>query len=165
MTKTFLEKKKEKLQLSRNYTFSPSKLKLISKPLRDGQGALGKSVNSSSLTANLISEATKQYVGIFFQLQVTLIIRLINLFIASEGVTDHLKACFTLGIMVKTISMSNTKRIFFCILGISSTFFSATLFLALLSMFRPPFNAVNVATGTNESERYDDAPFLKNAYY
>ena len=125
-----------------------------------GQGALGKSVNSSPLTASLISEATKQYVCIFSRL-----ICLINLFIASEGVTDHLKACFTLGIMVKTISMSNTKRIFFCILGISSTFFSATLFLALLSMFRPPFNAVNVATGTNESERYDDAPFLKDAYY
>ncbi|KAM7444112.1 Transmembrane protein 41A [Porites harrisoni] len=57
--------------------------------------------------------------------------------------------------MVKTISMSSTKRIFFCILGISSTFFSATLFLALLSMFRPPFNAVNVATGTNKSESYE----------
>ena len=149
----FSRKKKKK---------SSSKLKLISKPVRDGQGALGKSVNSSPLTASLISEATKQYVGIFSRLQV---ICLINLFIASEGVTDHLKACFTLGIMVKTISMSNMKRIFFCILGISSTFFSATLFLALLSMFRPPFNAVNVATGTNESERYDDAPFLKDAYY
>ena len=135
---------------------------MISKPVRDGQGALGKSVNSSPLTASLISEATKQYVGIFSQLQV---ICLINLFIASEGVTDHLKAFFTLGIMVKTISMSKTKRIFFCILGISSTFFSATLFLALLSMFRPPFNAVNVATGTNESERYDEAPFLKDVYY
>ena len=122
----------------------------------------GRALNSSSLTANVISEATKQYVGIFFQLQV---IRLINLFIASEGVADHLKAFFTLGIMVKTISMSKTKRIFFCILGISSTFFSATLFLALLSMFRPPFNAVNVATGTNVSERYDEAPFLKDVYY
>ena len=32
-------------------------------------------------------------------------------------------------------------------------------------MFRPPFNAVNAATGTNESERYDEAPFLKDVYY
>lgn len=131
---------------------------------KDGQGALGKSVNSSPLTANLTSEAAKQHVGIFCHLQVVHV-RLINLFIASEGVTDHLKACFTLGIMVKTISVSKTKRIFFCILGISSTFFSATLFLALLSILRPPFNAVNVATGTNENERYDEAPFLKDVYY
>lgn len=48
---------------------------------------------------------------------------------------------------------SKTQRTFFCILGIGSTFFSATLFLTLLSMFRPPFTA-NPSTETNESKRW-----------
>lgn len=50
--------------------------------------------------------------------------------------------------------MSKTKRIFFCILGIASTFFSATLFLALLSMFRPPFNSTSASEAV-ENGRYD----------
>lgn len=49
---------------------------------------------------------------------------------------------------------SKTQRTLFCILGIGSTFFSATLFLTLLSMFRPPFTA-NPSTETNESESYE----------
>ncbi|KAJ7378547.1 Bifunctional glutamate/proline--tRNA ligase [Desmophyllum pertusum] len=48
------------------------------------------------------------------------------------------------------MTMSKTKRTFFCILGIGSTFFSATLFLTLLSMCRPPFNG-NSTASTNES--------------
>lgn len=54
-------------------------------------------------------------------------------------------------------TMSKTKRIFFCIVGIASSFFSATLFLALLSMFRPPFlsNDADPASDSVENERYD----------
>ena len=48
--------------------------------------------------------------------------------------------------------MSKTERTVFCFLGIGSTFFSATLFLTLLSMCRPPFNAFTA--GTNASERW-----------
>ena len=52
-------------------------------------------------------------------------------------------------------TMSKTKRIFFCIVGIASSFFSATLFLALLSMFRPPFlsNDADPASDSVENER------------
>lgn len=49
---------------------------------------------------------------------------------------------------------SKTERTIFCILGIGSTFFSATLFLTLVSMCRPPFNA-NFTESTNESESYE----------
>ena len=77
MTKPFLEKKKTNyssrgirhLVLQAKIDFETRK-----RWTREGQGTLGKSVNSSPLTASLISEATKQYVGIFSRLQVICLI-------------------------------------------------------------------------------------------
>jgi len=100
---------------------------------------LSRVVNSSPQSSP--GEVTKQYAG-FFVYPTFIVFNLVSLFLL-----ERYSELFS---MMKT--MSKAERIFFCILGIASTFFSATIFLTLLSMCRPPFNS-NVTAGTNESER------------